>query len=342
MKSMEALRVLEDIAAAQWGMVTTAQAGALGVPRLTLSRLVDSGHLERLANGVYRSSGAPSDRFEDLRAAWLSTDPGLRAEERLDSLSDGVVVAGTSAAWLHGVGDLWADRHEFVSSRRRQTQRAEIRYRRRQLDSGDITLVEGLPVMTLERMLADLLDDVREMSLVADALGAAAKKRPLDLRRMRVLFAPLAERNGFKRDDGTAVLEHLLVLAGLDLDSIAHRVSADRELSARVLDNHLRTAKASIDMATEMTQVFTQLKQEVSLGRVQGLQNALQSLVKIDEELRRSLADVYTAGLGEKVADALGDVDFADATHHWTKMFPALDARAARRRLSAEALEDRG
>ncbi len=95
---MEALRVLEDIAAAQWGMVTTAQAGALGVPRLTLSRLVDSGHLERLAKGVYRSSGALSARLEDLREAGLSTDPGLRAEERLDRLSDGVVVASTSAA----------------------------------------------------------------------------------------------------------------------------------------------------------------------------------------------------------------------------------------------------
>ena len=86
MKATVALQVIADITASQWGMVTTAQAGALGVPRLMLARLAEAGHLERLAQGVYRDAGAPSDEFEDLRAAWLSTEPKLLAEERLSDL----------------------------------------------------------------------------------------------------------------------------------------------------------------------------------------------------------------------------------------------------------------
>ncbi|MCI1650680.1 type IV toxin-antitoxin system AbiEi family antitoxin domain-containing protein [Bifidobacterium tibiigranuli] len=245
MKSNQALRTLSEVTASQWGMVTTAQAGALGVTRLTLSRLADAGHLERLAYGVYRDAGAPNTEFEDLRAAWLSTEPKLRAEERLHDLADGVVVASSSAAALHGVGDLWADRHEFVTAKRRQTQRAEIRYRQRRLDNRDVTLAAGLPVMTLERTLADLLDDVREMSLVADALGMAIKKQRLDFDRLRELFSPLAERNGFRRHDGDAVLERLLEIAGLGPDSIASRIMANPAISSRIFDNHKAATKIS-------------------------------------------------------------------------------------------------
>lgn len=240
MKSSEALQKLADITASQWGMVTAAQAGTLKISRLTLSRLADLGHLERLAHGVYRDAGAPSDVFEGLRAAWLSTAPKLLAEDRLRALAEGVVVASTSAALLHGIGDLWADRHEFVAVKRRQTQRAEIRYRQRDVSDSDVTVVEGLPVMALERTLADLLDDVGDVSLVADALGEATKKRPLDFERLRELFNPLAERNGFRRHDGNAVLERLLESAGLDLETLARRIAGDSALSSRVLAHYLR------------------------------------------------------------------------------------------------------
>ena len=246
MKSSDALRAIADLTASQWGMVTAAQAAAIGVTRLTLARLTEVGHLERIAHGVYRDAGAPSDEFDDLRAAWLSTDPQLLADERLGDLKDGVVVASSSAAHLHGVGDLWANRHEFVTHKRRQSQRAEIRYRQRLLEDRDVTLVKGLPVMTLERTLADLLDDVGELSLVADALGSAAKKRSLDFDRLRDLFSPLAKRNGRKRHDGKAVLEHLLAIAGLDVDSVAHRILEDPELSARIFAKYLEQATPSV------------------------------------------------------------------------------------------------
>src|SRR5690625_7185811 len=105
MKGPESLRVIAEVTAAQWGMVTAPQARALGISRLTLSRLAAAGHLERLAHGVYRDAGARSGEVEGLQSAWLSVEPKFLAEERLRDLKSAVVVASTSAATLHGIGD---------------------------------------------------------------------------------------------------------------------------------------------------------------------------------------------------------------------------------------------
>ncbi|MCW2289123.1 putative transcriptional regulator of viral defense system [Leucobacter luti] len=321
MKSGEALRELADVTASQWGMVTAAQAGELGVTRLALSRLTDSGHLERLAHGVYRDAGAPSDQFEDLRAAWLSTEPKLRAEERLRDLADGVVVSSSSAAMLHGIGDLWANRNEFVTSKRRQTQRVEIRYRQRHLDDRDVILVEGLPAMTLERTLADLLDDVGDMSLVAEALGAAAKRRSLDLDRLRELLGPLAERTGFKRHDGNAVLDQLLEIAGLDLESVARRFSEDPVLGSKILDNYLKAAMASGEMPdlSKLTQQLKPLVPEVSADLAQRILEVIRPQIAIDENLWRSLTEASSLKLGNTLSESINTSAVANLSKQWTK-----------------------
>lgn len=234
MRSNEALRVLAELTASQWGMVTSAQAGMSGITRLDLSRLAEAGHIKRLAHGVYMDSGAPGEQFDDLRAAWLSTDPKTMGEVRIKDAQNGVVVAGPSAARIHEVGDLWAERHDFVAPSRRQSQRKEIRYRRRSLDPGDVTLVHGLPVMTMERTIADLVDGVGDLSIVADALRDAALKRNLDLARLRELLASLAERHGFRKGDGEALLNRLAEIAGVDPGSVARRVAADTSLGPRI------------------------------------------------------------------------------------------------------------
>lgn len=216
----QALRVLAELSAPQWGMVTTAQAAVHGVQRLELSRLSKAGHLERLTHGVYRNAGAPSDEFERVRAAWLAADPSRTAEQRLGDLSDGVVIMGTSAASLHGVGDLPADRHELSTPVRRQTQRPDVSYRQRRLAPGDVTVARGLPVTTIERTIADLVENRTDLSLVAQVLGDAARSRRLDTDRLVELLAPLAARNNLPKGDGAALLHRLNVIAGLDLASL--------------------------------------------------------------------------------------------------------------------------
>src|SRR5680860_1556025 len=231
MKFTEALRILAELTSYQWGMVTSAQASMHGISRLDLSRLAEAGHLERLAHGVYKDAGAPAGRFDDLHAAWLSTDPKAMGEVRIKNSTNDVVVvvvvvAGETAADLHDIGDFRALRHDFVSPTRRQSQRREIRYRQRTLDPRDVMLVEGMPVMTMERTIADLVDDNKDLSLVGDALRDASSKRTLDLQRLRELLAPLAARDGFKKGDGDALLNRLMGIAGIDVASLARQLAA--------------------------------------------------------------------------------------------------------------------
>lgn len=222
------------VTSGQWGMVTTAQAARVGVSRLVLARLAESGHLRRLTHGVYMDSGAPSMSLDDLRAAWLAAEPGRLAEERLADGREGVVVAGATAALLHHMGDLRPDRHDFVSRRRRQSRRPEVRYRRRALEDRDITIVAGLPVMTIERAIADLVDDIGDLSLTADALRDASRHAALDRGRVTELLAPLAASAGFAAGDGAALLKRLEQAAGIDAASVADRLATDPQVGPLV------------------------------------------------------------------------------------------------------------
>ncbi|WP_082489680.1 type IV toxin-antitoxin system AbiEi family antitoxin domain-containing protein [Frigoribacterium sp. Leaf172] len=59
-----------DIAATQWGMITTAQARVQGVARANLAHRVRTGVLERTDEyGVYRLVAAPSNPLDTIRAS---------------------------------------------------------------------------------------------------------------------------------------------------------------------------------------------------------------------------------------------------------------------------------
>ncbi len=219
MKARGALHELAEITASQWGMVTSAQAAARGVTRLDLSRLAEAGDLERITQGIYKNAGAPAGSFLDVRAAWLSSDPTRLAGERLSDGHNGVVVSGQTAAWLHDIGDLRSNRTELTSPRRRQTQRADVRYRQRNLSEKDVTIREGLPVTTPERTIADLVEDRTDLSIVANALRDASRKYELDLGALEADLAPLAARNGHRKGDGAAMLDQLLEIAGMEREA---------------------------------------------------------------------------------------------------------------------------
>lgn len=210
MNALRVLRELSDITAAQWGLVTTAQAARRGVSRLYLSRLADAGLLERVGQGVYRAAGVPADRHEPLQVAWVSINPKLTANERLQPSVPDAVVSGSTAAYLHGLGDLVPEPYEFTVSKRRQTQRTELGFRVRRLPAVSVTLREGLPVTTVEQTIADLIEARTDRSLVARVLADAGS---LDLARLAELLQPLAARNGF--GSGEALLDDLEHLARL-------------------------------------------------------------------------------------------------------------------------------
>lgn len=282
-------------------MVTSAQASMHGITRLDLSRLAADGQLERIAHGVYKDAGAPGGPHDDLKAAWLSTDSKAMGEARIKDGTIDVVVAGESAADLHGIGDFRALRHEFVSPGRRQSQRRAIRYRQRTLDPRDVTLADGLPVMTMERTIADLVEEVGDLSLVADALRDASRKRDLDLERLRSLLAPHARRNGFKKGDGAALLDRLMEIAGIDPKAVARRVAADASLGPRVAASYFAgLSKEDLDrliMTPEMQQTMRSIQESVAATIRSSM---APQLADINAAMERVSADLdKNAGLDE-------------------------------------------
>ena len=285
MKARDALRELAEISASQWGMVTSAQAAARGVTRLDLSRLTESGDLVRLAHGVYKDAGAPSGAYLDVRAAWLSSDPARLASDRLGDGHRGVVVSGQTAAWLHDIGDLRSNRTELTTPVRRQTQRADLHYRRRDLPVEDVTIRDGLPVTTPERTIADLVEDRTDLSIVADALRDASRKSELDLGLLVDSLAPLAERNGHRKGDGVALLDQLLVIAGIDRETIAKQIASLDGIGALVARNYLMHLP-KIDLA--------------ALIDTTALQNAMRAALPQDKQfdaLRAALSDTVLTQL---------------------------------------------
>lgn len=254
MEMRQALGVLAGLSSAQWGLFTSSQAAARGVSRLDLSRLAEAGLLDRVAHGVYRDAGAAGDEFEGLRSAWLAIVPKVDASARLQALADDAVVSGTSAAWLHGIGDLRADRYEFTSSVRRQTQREGVRIVTRPLATADVTVRHGLPVTTVERTITDLVADRVDLSLVAKALGDSMRTGSVDLADVAHRLAPLAARNGCTAGDGQSLLDRLLRLAGLDVESMAKRFAGIDALARPIAADYLRDLAAQAQHAQQLVE----------------------------------------------------------------------------------------
>lgn len=161
-------------------------------------------------------------------------------ETRIRDGASGVVVAGTSAARLHDIGGMWAERHEFVSPRRRQSQRPEIRYRLR------------------------------------------TATRNLDAARLRELVAPLASRHGFTASDGQALLDRLLEIAGIDADTVAHRVAADARLAPRIAASYLAQLSAAdvnrLAMSPAMQQSLSSIRETLAAGLHDAIGPTLESM----------------------------------------------------------------
>lgn len=172
MKSLDAIPIVNDLAASQRGLFTTAQAQALGVSRLSLARLADHEQIERLGHGVYRAGGAPSPRAEDVLAIWMGLEPAVPAYLR-DKGPNGFTASLNTAAWLHGIGELNATPITFSHPARRQTRKNDLIFLKRRIDASDIVLVSGIPATTAARTVLDLIDYGEDLSLVASVLADA-------------------------------------------------------------------------------------------------------------------------------------------------------------------------
>lgn len=198
---------LGEIASERWGMFTTAQAAAVGISRKTLSGLAGAGGILRLGQGVYRMAGAPEPALEYLYIPWLALGGATLSASMTGAPA--VVVAGESAAIAHGIGDWYPGVRDFIVPIRRTTRLDGVRLRTRELAPNDVIYLDGLPTLTVERTIADLLEQWTDRSLIIDALADAAEQgKPVSALRLSSHLEPLARVHGVA--SGEALADELL------------------------------------------------------------------------------------------------------------------------------------
>lgn len=251
-----ALAAVSELAASQWGLLTTAQAERQSITRLHLARLTDAGVLERVDRGVYATASSSADH-RALRAAWLTLDPARTAEERLADPVNAGVASHTSAAGLHRLGALLDDTPELTVPHRKQSRRG-IRLHRMSLTDSDITFVDGLPTTTQERTVADLLRDGHDPDHVAQLIGQGVRRGVIDLTSLTAHLEPLARRHG--QPSGLALVEHLLDLVGLSPAALV------RELASSPAGQELVAVGRSAAFADLMASLMPQFNTAEMLG----------------------------------------------------------------------------
>jgi hypothetical protein len=212
MARTSSLQRIASIAEDQWGLITRRQAQKAGIPATTLERLTADGSvLERVAQGVYRFTGAPPPDHLHLRAAWLQLAPEVPAWER--TIRDGAV-SHRSAAALYRIGDLPADKHDFTLPERRQSRRPDVRLHIRKLQPSEWIELRGIPVTKPSRIASDLLHDREDPEAVARIVVEAVREVYDYPGTFADSLSPHASRFGLRKGDGLALLRWLLDLVG--------------------------------------------------------------------------------------------------------------------------------
>lgn len=170
---------LYDIAEAQAGYFTTAQAQAIGFSRPTLVYHAKTGQFKRVAHGVYRLSRFPASPYEDLFVAWLTVGPQA-------------VISHESALAVYELSDALPSAIHIIMPRTASRRRSGLHLHTHRLQPDETTRRHGLPITTVARTLADVaaaglaeefvrqaIDEARRRGLVTrSALAAQARRRP--------------------------------------------------------------------------------------------------------------------------------------------------------------------
>jgi len=151
---------LYQIAEAQAGYFTTAQAGDVGVDRNRLAHYAAAGHLERVRRGVYRLVSFPRSPHEDLFIAWLATGPDA-------------VISHDSALTIYDLSDVLPAAIHVTVPRTASRRRPGLKLHTNRITPEEITHYDGLPVTTVPRTIADVAAAGLSSELVIQAIQEA-------------------------------------------------------------------------------------------------------------------------------------------------------------------------
>lgn len=251
MSAANKLRQLAEVSVGQWGLITTAQAEQIGIDRLSLSRLSQSGHLNRVRHGVYRDTGVAVTEVSFLQAEWLMLKPEVHAQERLRNLQHEVVIGSATAAWLYQAGDFRPTPFTFYSSERIQRAAKHVRTSIRQITPEEITLVQGLPTTSPERTIRDLLSERWDFGGVLQ-VAADLRERIQYPIQLQAQLADFHKAYGLKAKFFSEAISEVLRISGASAD-----LSALQEQS-RALAQQLALFTAQIPKI-EQNPAFTEV-----------------------------------------------------------------------------------
>lgn len=208
---------LHEVAAGQFGLFTAAQARHHGVARYELARRAHSGELFRAHHGVYGFTGDSAEMFAywDWAAQWLALRPEADIERR--RADPDCVISHDSAAVIRELGTIVARGLFLTGPRRINTRSARVHTYRRDIGERgvDWDVVDGLPVATPGRIVADLarddLDGAHQGAVIADVLEEGL----LTLDEVGARLDPFSHR--WDESDGVALAQRFLVAAGRPL-----------------------------------------------------------------------------------------------------------------------------
>ena len=155
------------LAARQHGRVTTAQLAAVGVSRSAIEKAVRSGRLHREHVGVY----AVGHRAPSRHGRWMSAV--LAAGPR-------AVLSHRSAATLHRLRDGERRRVDVTIPAGTARRRPGLAIHRAPLTPADVMVKDGVPVVSVARLLVDLAHDLEPDDLTR-ALREAQYRHVFDL-----------------------------------------------------------------------------------------------------------------------------------------------------------------
>ncbi|MGO1523081.1 MAG: hypothetical protein ACTHWO_08560 [Nesterenkonia sp.] len=118
-----------------------------------------------------------------------------------------------------------------------------------------------------------------------------------------------------------AVLEYLLETAGLDLESVARRISGDSVLGSRVLINCLKHSMPSIDTPILSVQMPDLVRQ--------ALHDALRPQLEMGEIASKALADRAMPDISKAIAGLVDTPALTNSSQQWARDLMALPAFAA-------------
>ncbi len=205
---------LHTLAAGQFGLFTAAQARHHGVPRYELARRAAAGELFRAHHGVYgfAEDSAGMFTFEDWAAQWLALRPEDDIERR--RADPDCILSHDSAAVIRELGTIVARGLFLTGPRRINTRSPRVHSYRRDIGARgvDWDVVEGLPVATPGRIIADLarddLDGAHQGTVIADVLDSGL----LTIDEVGARLDPFAHR--WDEPHGVALAHRFLTAAG--------------------------------------------------------------------------------------------------------------------------------